>query len=214
MIKKYFIYVLILFFIFGAGFLTAWFVSALRQKPLSFPPADGPTQSNFAGRAVTIARSMLNTPYDPFMGGLNNRFGRWGFVVCIDVPVAAYTNEGIPITKILKDYAGKHPEWFEISLRNSPDDPFFYRRVRNYYPLFKNHPDLVVSDKPQPGDWAFFGKFHIALVSSIEPDGTYQVVEANPYWLHVRISSQKYMEKTWGPAAFFGRVKNLKDLLK
>jgi hypothetical protein len=114
----------------------------------------------------------------------------------------------------LRDSAGKHPEWFEIDSQNSPNNPYFYRRVRNYYPLFQRHPDLEASRRPQPGDWAFFGKRHIALVCSIEPDGTYRVVEANPHWLHVRISTQKYMDQTWGPAAFFGRVSDLKDLLK
>jgi hypothetical protein len=156
---------------------------------------------------------MLGIPYDPLMGGFNNALGRRGFVVCIDVPVTAYENEGIPITKILKDSAREHPEWFEISPQNSPNNPYFYRRVRNYYPLFKNHPDLEASDHPRPGDWAFFGRFHIALVSSIGPYGAYRVVEANPHWLHVRISTQEYMDKTWGPAAFFGRIKNLKGLL-
>jgi len=210
--KKYFLYVICAIFIVSvlSVFCIAWF----HPKPLFFLPTDVPTQSNLAERSVAVAKSMLYTPYDPFMGGLHNALGCSGFVVCIDVPVRAYVNAGVPITEILKDSTKKHPEWFQISPQNRPDNEFFYRRVRNYYPLFKNHPDLEASDKPQPGDWAFFGNFHIALVSSIMPDGTYQVVEANPNWLYVRISDQKYMDKTWGRAAFFGRVKNLKALLK
>ncbi len=70
-----------------------------------------------------------------------------------------------------------------------------------------HHSLLTTDSRPQVGDWAFFGKFHIALVTSVDEQGNFQVIEANPYKLRVALSSSEYMVKKWGPPSFFGRLK-------
>ena len=110
---------------------------------------------------------------------------------------------------LLKQSALIHPEWFNIDSFNYPESPFFYRRVRNYYQLFEKHPELVRDHKAQIGDWAFYGTTHIALVTAISEDGDIKLVEASPFKLRVAVSTIEEMEKTWGPASFFGRIKPL-----
>lgn len=158
--------------------------------------------------AVSYAQTMLKKPYDPLMGRYGDPFGKVGFVVCIDVPVRAYKAAGISMPVLLREAAKEHPTWFNIGPNNPPSSPFFYRRVRNYHPLFRNHPALIADDKPQVGDWAFYGKFHIALVIKAETDGRYEVIEASPRKGHVAVSDGEYMARTWGPPAFFGRLRS------
>ena len=157
--------------------------------------------------AVTYARSMLGLPYDPLMGKYGDPFGHVGFVVCIDVPIRAYLAAGVPIPTLMKQSAKEHPDWFKIGPNNAPSNSFFYRRVRNYQDLFKNHPGLMISDRPQSGDWAFYGRTHIALVAEVSPDGRFQVIEASPIKMRVALSSDDYMLRTWGAPTFFGRLR-------
>jgi len=107
----------------------------------------------------------------------------------------------------LRQSAREHPEWFEIGPNNSPGNLYFYRRVRNYYPLFRNHPRLIADHRPQVGDWAFITKGHIELVTSVGPDDDYEIVEASPMRMRVVKTSRAEMERTWGPVEFFGRVR-------
>ena len=156
-------------------------------------------------QAVTYALKMENTPTDIFMGKFNNLFGKIGFVVCIDVPIKSYLWAGVSMPAVLFESARKEPGWFDIDDGNHPDNEFFYRRVRNYHDLFKNHPDLQTSDKPQKGDWAFYGRNHIALVTSVEQNGHYRVMEA--YFSNTSETTSQQIENIWGKPSFFGRIK-------
>ena len=158
-------------------------------------------------QAKAYAQTMLGHPYDPLMGRLGDPFGKIGFVVCIDVPVRSYQSAGVAMPALLKESAQQHPEWFSIGPANSPTNSFFYRRVKNYFALFKHHPQLVADTKPQVGDWAFYDTSHIALVVDAAPDGSFKVVEASPVKGRVAISDGKYMSRTWGPPSFFGRIR-------
>jgi hypothetical protein len=109
--------------------------------------------------------------------------------------------------EVLEQSASAHPEWFTIDPSNHPDSPFFYRRVRNYYPLFEKHPGLVHDNKPQVGDWAFYGTTHIALVSAVSENGDIELVEASPFKMRVAVSTIEEMKQTWGPPSFFGRIR-------
>jgi hypothetical protein len=150
---------------------------------------------------------MVGTSYDPLMGRFGDPLGKMGLVVCIDVPVRAYQDAGFSLPSRLREISAQNPSWFTIDANNSPSNPFFYRRVRNYYPLFQNDPLLEAGAKPQPGDWAFYGKTHIAIVSSVNPDGSYEVIEASPFKGSVDYSDDSYMAMTWGEPDFFGRLK-------
>lgn len=158
-------------------------------------------------RAVAGARAMRGLPYDPFMGTHGDPLGPWGFVVCIDVPLRAYRAAGVPLAELLRDSARAHPEWFKIGPENSPDNRFFYRRVRNYNDLFRRHPDLEASPAPRPGDLAFFGRWHIALVTEAAPDGSWRAVEATPRVWGVKESGSDYLLRQWGEPEFFGRLR-------
>ncbi|MEK7858764.1 MAG: hypothetical protein AAB320_06435 [Elusimicrobiota bacterium] len=157
--------------------------------------------------AVFYAQSMLGKIYDPLMGRFGDPLGKAGCVVCIDVPVRSYQAAGISIPLLLRDAAKKNPEWFSIGPNNPPSSSFFYRRVRNYHPLFQHHPALLADTVPKVGDWVFYGKFHIALVVDVGADGSFRVIEASPLKGRVAVSEGKYMEKTWGRPAFFGRLR-------
>ena len=172
----------------------------------SDPDADNDNTPN-SSQAADYALSMKNIPYDPIMGKFHNMMGKAGLVVCIDVPVRSWLRAGLSMPALLKQSASINPEWFKIDQSNHPDSPFFYRRVRNYYRLFEKHPGLVRDDKPQVGDWAFYGTTHIALVVGAPENGDIKLVEASPFKFRVTVSTIKEMEKTWGPVSFFGRIR-------
>lgn len=159
-------------------------------------------------RVVAGARAMRWLPYDPLMGMYGDPLGPWGFVVCIDVPLRAYRAAGVPLAALLKASALSHPGWFKIGPDNSPDNRFFYRRVRNYNDLFRSHPSLAASPAPQAGDLAFFGRWHIALVTEVAPDGSWRAVEASPRVWGVKESGDAYLIRQWGRPEFFGRVRS------
>ena len=158
-------------------------------------------------QAVAYANSMINTPFDPLMGKYRNVFGRIGMVVCIDVPLRTYLRAGVSFPAALKEAAEKSPEWFDISAGNSPENEFFYRRVRNYSDLFMHKPGLLADANAQKGDWAFYGETHVGLVVSVSRDGSFKVVEADPYPYRVIEISNVEMNKRWGKATFFGRIR-------
>jgi hypothetical protein len=172
----------------------------------SDPDADNDGRPN-STQSADYALSMKNIPYDPLMGKFHDMMGKAGMVVCIDVPVRSSLRAGLSMPALLKQSASIHPGWFEIDSTNHPDNPFFYRRVRNYYQLFERHPRLARDDKPQVGDWAFYGTIHIALVTSVSENGDIRLVEASPFKRRVAVSTIDEMEKIWGPASFFGRIK-------
>lgn len=196
------------------AFATACFVrwrnarllSALAAVPqdTAIPLKDG---AAFRARAVAQARAMRWLPYDPLMGMYGDPLTPWGFVVCIDVPLRAYRAAGVSLAALLKESARAHPEWFKIGPANSPDNRFFYRRVRNYNDLFRNHPALKTSPTPKAGDLVFFGRWHIALVTEVGPDGAWKAVEASPRVWGVKESGSEYLERQWGPPEFFGAAR-------
>ena len=184
----------------------AWLLADLARVPQdTVLPLTPELATEAAGRAVEGARAMRWLPYDPFMGTHGDPLTPWGFVVCIDVPLRAYQNAGIPLASLLKESAAAHPTSFKIGPDNAPDNRFFYRRVRNYYDLFENHPALEAAATPRPGDLVFFGRWHIAVVTEVSPDGAWRAVEATPRVWGVKESGSDYLIKQWGEPAFFGR---------
>lgn len=158
-------------------------------------------------QAIQYAHSMLNIPYDPLMGKKDDFFGKAGFVVCIDVPVRSYLWAGVSMPSLLRASAKAHPEWFKIGPDNAPDNPFFYRRVRNYYDLFQRHSGLEASQSPQAGDWIFYGRIHIALVTWVDKDGRFKAIEAAPESGRVVERTSKKLLKMRGKPDFFGRIR-------
>ena len=127
------------------------------------------------------------------MGRFGDPFSKVGFVVCIDVPVRAYQSVGINMPALLREAAQEHREWFSIGPDNPPSSSFFYRRVRNYIPLFRNHSQLTTDSKPHVGDWVFYGKNHIALVINVEADGHLRSLKL----LHLKAALRLVMMITW-----------------
>lgn len=188
----------------GAGLLET-LARVAQDTPVPVPAGRA---DEVRARAVAGARALRWQPYDPLMGMYGDPLGPWGFVVCIDVPLRAYRAAGIPLASLLKESARSHPEWFKIGPDNAPDNRFFYRRVRNYNDLFRRHPALEASPTPRPGDLAFFGRWHIALVTEVAPDGTWRAVEASPRVWGVKESDDAYLVGQWGRPEFFGRVRS------
>jgi uncharacterized protein YijF (DUF1287 family) len=149
-------------------------------------------------RVVDEGRRLVGLWYDPVQGYLNNIGGRMGLIVCMDVPVIAYRNAGASIRRLLEaDYA-LHPEHYG-KRDGRPGDPYFHRRARNLYAYCEHNGCLDMAGPPQPGDVVFMshGKTgwisHIALVSGVEPDGRYTVVEASrDEWY---VTREEYGEK-------------------
>jgi len=77
--------------------------------------------------------------------------------------------------------------------------------MKHYNDLFRNHPALEASPLPKAGDLAFFGRWHIALVTQVGTDGAWRAVEASPRVWGVKESGSRYLERQWGPPVFFGR---------
>ncbi|MBI5595414.1 MAG: hypothetical protein HY928_04925 [Elusimicrobia bacterium] len=172
------------------------------QPPLSQNDARGVRE-----RIVREARAMRGLPYDPFKGRYGDPLKPWGFVVCIDVPVRSYQAAGVSLPRLLSESARAHPEWFRAGPGNLPQDPFFPRRVRNYYDLFTHHPDLQAASEPAAGDLAFFGRWHIGLVTAAGPDGRWRAVEATPRRWGVVERDGEALVRTWGQPHFFGRLR-------
>ncbi|MDE2292162.1 MAG: hypothetical protein KGL53_08775 [Elusimicrobia bacterium] len=173
------------------------------QVPVPLPAARA---EGVRERAVAYARSM-GAPYDPLMGEYGDPFGRLGFVVCVDVPIRSYMSAGVSLPGLLRAAAHEHPEWFRIGPGNAPSNRFFYRRVRNYVDLFRRDPALEASETPRPGDLAFFGRWHVALVTHGGLDGTWKAVEASGPSVFVREWDGDVLTERWGAPAFFGRLR-------
>lgn len=186
----------------------AFLLERLADTPQTIrPPLARDDAEGVRRRIAAEARAMRGLPYDPFMGRYGDPLGRWGFVVCIDVPVRAYRAAGVSLPDILKESAWAHPDWFKIDPGNSPRDPFFTRRVRNYHDLFSRHPALEAADSPQPGDLAFFGRWHIGLVTEAGSDGRWKAVEATPRRWGTVEAGDEALTRSWGKPDFFGRLR-------
>lgn len=133
---------------------------------------------------VSEARKLKGVWYDPVQGGFGDVGGRAGLIVCMDVPVIAYRNAGASIRRLLEaDYAA-HPGTYGPH-DGAPGDPYFHRRARNLFTYAKNNGRLDLRGPPRPGDVVFLSRTargaieHIALVSHVEPDGNYFIVESS-----------------------------------
>jgi uncharacterized protein YijF (DUF1287 family) len=151
---------------------------------------------------VSEARKLIGIWYDPLKGQLGNLSGRLGFIVCMDVPVIAYRNAGASLRRLLEaDYA-VHPEHYDPRDGGKPGDPFFHRRARNLYSYCKNIGRLDMAGPPRPGDVVFMSRkpkssiTHIALVSRVEPNGQYLVVEASTYGTR-EVRSEDLARRGW-----------------
>jgi uncharacterized protein YijF (DUF1287 family) len=150
-------------------------------------------QEEIARNGVTL----VGTLYDPLKGSIYNIGGKMGFIVCIDVPRIAYGQAGISLASLLKSDFEQNPEHYQTEGGiNTPDTPFFYRRVRNVYSYAQGNGMLIEkATEPKVGDIVFYGKYHATLVVSVHEDGTYDEVEAHPQLIFVK----KHEHKKWIP---------------
>jgi uncharacterized protein YijF (DUF1287 family) len=142
-------------------------------------------------------RNLVGTLYDPLKGSIFNVGGRMGFIVCIDVPRIAYGHVGISLANLLEEDFKNHPEHYDTEGGiNTPDTPFFFRRVRNVYDFAKGNDLLIKKAKtPEVGDIVFYGRYHATLVTAVHDDGTYDEVEAHPKLIFVK----EHKNKEWTP---------------
>ena len=156
------------------------------------------------GKVVEAGRRLVGVWYDPLQGYFHNIGGRMGLIVCMDVPVIAYRNAGTSIRKLLENDYAAHPEHYKKS-DGRPGDPYFERRARNLYSYCKFNGCLDMNGPPEPGDVVFMSHkptsaiAHIALVSSVEPDGRYNVVESSPYNAYTtgETEGERMMDQGW-----------------
>ncbi len=184
MLKRFFIVVGVLGAVFlgvAAG-LAVISRSHVYRGPNSEPAAWNPNASR--SRIVEEARKLVGIWYDPVQGYFNDIGGKWGFIVCMDVPRIAYRNSGASIRRLLEADYKLHPDHYG-KRDGQPGDPYFDRRARNLYSFCKFNGCLSLKGPPEPGDVVFMSHSetgwitHIALVSSVGPDGKYQVIEAS-----------------------------------
>ncbi len=182
------------------------FAFGWRSHTYHGPTTDAPTWNPKADRSRVVdeARKLIGIWYDPAQGYFNNAGGKLGMIVCMDVPEISYRNAGTSIKKLLEaDYAA-HPDHYG-KRDGRPGDPYFHRRARNLYSYCKFNGCLDMTGPPLPGDVIFMSHSkigwitHIALVSSVAPDGHYQVVEASrDEWYVTREEpGEKMLSRGW-----------------
>ncbi len=140
-------------------------------------------------RIVEEARKLVGIWYDPLQGYFGNLGGQLGLIVCVDVPVIAYRNAGASIRRLLESDYARHPYYYHHR-DGKPGNPFFHRRARNLYSYCKSNELLDLKGPPSPGDLVFLSRsrqgaiMHIALVSQVDSEGRYWVVEASRDYFH------------------------------
>ena len=155
-------------------------------------------------KVVDEARKLVGLMYDPVQGYLGNIGGKMGLIVCMDVPRLAYRNAGASIGRLLAEDYRAHPDHYGKH-DGRPGDPYFDRRARNLYSYCKFNGCLDTKGPPQPGDVVFMSHSqngwitHIALVSSVSPDGHYRVVEASrdEWYLTREEDGEKMFKRGW-----------------
>lgn len=167
------------------GCLTALALAArnhVYRDPTTEPPAWNPKTDR--AEIVAEARELIGIWYDPAQGYLNDAGGKLGFIVCMDVPRLAYSNAGTSLRRLLETDYKEHPDHYGKK-DGRPGDPYFDRRARNLYSYCRFNGCLDMKGPPQPGDVVFMSHgpkawiSQIALVSAVQADGRYQVVEAS-----------------------------------
>lgn len=155
-------------------------------------------------RVVAEARKLIGLWYDPAQGYLNDVGGKLGLIVCMDVPRLAYRNAGTSIRKLLEGDYKAHPEHYG-KRDGRPGDPYFDRRARNLYSFCKHNGCLDMAGPPEPGDVVFMSRSrtgwisHIALVSHVDADGKYKVVEASrdEWYITREEDGEKMLGRGW-----------------
>jgi uncharacterized protein YijF (DUF1287 family) len=176
------IVILIAVLVSGAAAFVAVGRRHVYRGPTTEPAAWNPATDRT--RVVEEARKLEGLWYDPAQGYLDDIGGKMGLIVCMDVPRLAYRNAGTSIRKLLESDFKAHPEHYG-KRDGRPGDPYFDRRARNLYSYCKFNGCLDLSGPPEPGDVVFMSHgpnawiSHIALVSSVDKDGSYRVVEAS-----------------------------------
>lgn len=177
------------------------------RGPAAEPAAWNPAADR--GAIVAEARKLIGVWYDPAQGRFNDLGGKLGLIVCTDVPRLAYRNAGASLLRLLEaDYAA-HPRHYGPK-DGRPGDPYFDRRARNLYSYCKHNGCLDLTGPPQPGDIVFMSRgpdgwiSHIALVSEVAADGSWQVVEASrdEWYLTRENSGEKMLGRGWAFRGF------------
>lgn len=83
---------------------------------------------------------------------------------------------------------------------NTPASRFFFRRVRNIYDYCKGNNKLIRNCKvPKIGDLVFYSRWHVAMVTEVYKDGTYNEIEASPWtFFTVEHKNKKWVPKDVG----------------
>lgn len=169
---------------------------------LSDSDADGDGRPN-AEDVASAALDLTGELTDPLRGQYGNLLGRAGFRVCIDLGVEAWLRAGLSASALLLSAAKTRPDSFAIDANNSPADPNFVRRVRNYRALFASEPGLALNDRPRLGAWAFYGEDHVGVVTAVAGAG-YTVTEA--YGVSIASRAGAEIEARTGERATFGWI--------
>lgn len=196
----------------GAGFAGIVLIPALGlavagrgrfyRGPAEEPDAWNPKVER--SRVVEEGRKLIGLWYDPIQGYFNNLGGRMGLIVCMDVPRLAYRNAGASIKKLLEADYRAHPEHYG-KRDGRPGDPYFDRRARNLYSYCKHNGCLDMVGPPEPGDVVFMSHSrtgwvtHIAMVSAVNADGKYQVLEASrdEWYVTREQDGEKMLNRGW-----------------
>lgn len=184
----------------------AAFVVVARQHAYRGPEVEPSKWDPTVDRSkiVAEARKLNGLMYDPVQGLFGNVGGKLGLIVCMDVPRLAYRNAGASIKRLLEEDYRAHPEHYGKH-DGRPGDPYFDRRARNLYSYCKFNGCLDMTGPPEPGDVVFMSRSkngwvtHIALVSSVAPDGHFQVVEASrdEWYLTREEAGDKILARGW-----------------
>ncbi|WP_027724838.1 thrombospondin type 3 repeat-containing protein [Tuberibacillus calidus] len=180
----------------GVGEFTTDDVDGDGIPNLKDPDADGDGVPN-AQDIVQAANRLVGVLYDPLKGGYGNIGGKMGFIVCIDVPRIAYAKAGIRLADLLTADFKRHPKHYNTENGgNTPETPYFFRRVRNVYDYAQGNGFLVKDSlQPRVGDIVFYGRYHATLVTKVYQNGYYDEIEADPKLIFVK----KHVHKKWQP---------------
>lgn len=184
----------------GSVFLYAFARAHAYKGPDAEPAVWNPAVDRAA--VVAEARKLIGVMYDPVQGMYGNYGGRMGLIVCMDVPRLAYRNAGASLRRLLEDDWRAHPGRYH-KRDGGPGDPYFDRRARNLYTYCRRNGCLDMIGPPKPGDVVFMSSTpnawisHIALVTDVEADGGYKVVESS--------RDDLYLTREHDAARMFGR---------
>jgi hypothetical protein len=163
---------------------------------LSNPDIDGDGIKN-AADIIANARSLKGVFYEYLQGKYDNIGRKIGFLVCFDIPKIAYEKAGIDFEILLREDYKRHKEYYNSEKgNNTPSTSFFYRRTRNLYSYCKANNKLILNcNSPRPCDLIFYGQVHIAIVTEVHNNGTYNEIENAPW----TIFTVEHKNKKWTP---------------